>query len=70
MALRVFTCTDHAGHYPVGVASVVVASSEAEARELLDAELREHGLNPDEGYSLREINPEKPKAFVLLDGDY
>lgn len=67
---RVFVSTDHAAHY-VGGASVVVAFSEAEARGLLDAELRAHGLNPnDPAYTLREIGQGEPVAVVLCDGQY
>lgn len=67
---RVFVCTDHDGHY-VGGASVVVAFSEPEARGLLDAELRTHGLNPnDPVYTLREIGQGAPVAVVLRNGDY
>jgi hypothetical protein len=69
MSLKVFTCTDHKGHWPVGVASVVVADSETGARQLLDRELRLHGLAPSD-YTLQEISTELPRAFVLTDGDY
>lgn len=69
--MRVFVCTDHDGHYPVGVASVVIAESESEARSLLDVELRRNGLkdslvNP---YGLREV-PLVAAAIVLNNGDY
>jgi hypothetical protein len=67
--MNVYTCTDHEAHW-VGGASVVVASSEAEARQLLLAELRTHGLTKDEPFTLRKIQLEKPQAFVLHDGDY
>lgn len=70
MAMNIYTCTDHDGHWPVPVASVVVANSEAEARALLMAELREHGLNEKEPFTLRQIQTESPQAFVLSDGDY
>jgi hypothetical protein len=68
--MKVFVCTDHAGHYPVGVCSVVIANDEQEARELLTAELKSHGLSTEEPFTLRWINSEAPRAFVLLDGDY
>ena len=68
--MNLYVCTDHDGHYPVGVCSIVVAASEAEARDLLVPELRSHGLDPNKPFSLRLINMEKPRAFVLLDGDY
>lgn len=67
--MRVFVCTDHEGHYPVGVCSIVFAHSEHEARGLLQAELHEHLLD-GRPFTLRELSMEKPKAFVLLDGDY
>ena len=66
--MRVFTCTDHNGHW-VGVASVVVADDEAAARSLLDTELKTHGLQPN-AYSLQEINTAQPRAFVLQSGNY
>lgn len=69
-AMGVYVCTDHAGHYPVGVCSVIIARSEEEAGELLRLELRDHGLNPDEKFTLRRLNSAVPKAFILLDGDY
>ncbi|KKB80792.1 hypothetical protein VW35_00865 [Devosia soli] len=67
---RVFVSTDHASHWPVGCASVVVALSEEQARGLLDAELRAHGLNPNEPYTLKEIGQGEPVAIVLCDGQY
>jgi hypothetical protein len=68
--LNVYTCTDHAGHWPAGVASVVVAETEDMARDLLAAELKTHGLDETKPFTLRRINTAHPKAFVLLDGDY
>lgn len=68
--MNIYTCTDHEGHYPVGVASVVVANSEDEARKLLEAELAAHGLKNQEPFTLRRIQIERPQAFVLNDGDY
>lgn len=68
-AMRVYVCTDHDGHYPVGVASVVVAHTEEEARQLLVSELENHGLR-GKGFTLRCIQTESPQAFVLHDGQY
>lgn len=70
-ALRVFASRDHDGVWLGGV-SVVVAADEAAARALLDAALREHGLQPGAAapYSLREIDLSQPAATVLWDGDY
>lgn len=33
--MRLWTCADHAAHYPVGGASIVVAPDEAAARAML-----------------------------------
>jgi hypothetical protein len=70
--MNIYVTTDHDSHYPVGCCSVVVAESEHVAKLLLDEELVEHGLKPStqKPYTLRKINSEKPRAFVLLDGDY
>ena len=68
--MQVYVCTDHDGHYPVGVASIIVAPDEDEARRLLAAELREPGLDAGKPFTLRRIQSEKPQAFVLLDGNY
>lgn len=67
--MNVYTSTDHDGHW-VGVASVVVASNEEEARSLLVAKLRTHGLDGAKPFTLRRINIDQPRAFVLQDGDY
>lgn len=68
----VYVCTDHDGHYPVGVASVIVAWNEAEARKLLDASLVEHGLKPYDKhpYTLTAIALDVSYAGVLCNGDY
>ena len=68
--MEIYVCDDHAGHWPVGVCSIVVANSEPEARGLLKAELHEHGLDENKPFTLRKLNTEKPKAFVIHDGDY
>jgi hypothetical protein len=68
--MEVYVCTDHDGHFPVGVCSVVVAHSEAEARGLLKAELHKLVLDENKPFTLRRLSLESPKAFVLLDGDY
>jgi hypothetical protein len=67
--MKIYTCVDHDGHW-VGVASVVVAVSEEEARRLLQVELRSHGLSGNKPFTLHEINTTESRAFVLQDGDY
>ncbi len=67
--MRVFTCTDHAGVWPVGVASIVVAPDEQAAREILAAELARHMLKP-EPFTLTEVDLGTPSAIILRDGNY
>ena len=67
---RLWVCTDHDSHYPVGCASIVMARDETQAREFLDQALRESGLNPSQPYTLIEINMSLPFARVLMDGNY
>lgn len=70
--MNVFVCTDHDSHYPVGCASVVIADTEEQARQLLDIQLREHSLMPHsmEPYTLQLVSTGEAKAIVLNDGDY
>lgn len=66
--LRVYAST-HAGYWPVGAASVVVATSEDEARELLTAELVARKIEPVV-FTLVELNTAERAVSVLLDGNY
>ena len=68
--MNLYVCTDHDSHYGVGGASVVVASSEHEAMELLRAEIVSHGLDGNRPFTLQRIQTEKPQALVLCDGDH
>ncbi len=70
--MDVYTCIDHDCHWPVGVASVVVARDEDEARQLLDASLKDHGLKPHSAkpYTLQRLDAAEAKAVVLVDGNY
>lgn len=67
--MQVFTCTDHAGYWPVGVASVIVAPDEATARTMLDnaLKLRKLDVTP---YTLQTISTDEAGTYVLRDGDY
>lgn len=66
--MKVFTCTDHEGHW-VDVASVVVAENEQQAFVLLKDELERQGL-ADDSFTLKELDVNTPKAIVLCDGEY
>ena len=67
--MKVFTCNDHKGHWPVGASSVVVAKSKKGARTLLQKELDSQGLGAGE-FTLKELDLTKPHAIVLTDGEY
>lgn len=68
--LRIWTCTDHEGHWTVGSASVVVAETEDQARVLLVHALRGHGIVTTlDKFTLTEIEM-YPHAIVLNDGSY
>ena len=70
--MRIFTCTNHDGFWPVGVASVVVAEDEEHAGLLLDSVLAELGLQvrAESPYTLQEISTGNAMAIVLRDGKY
>ena len=70
-AMRVWYCTDHDGHWPVGSASVVVAEYEDQARAYLIEALREKGIHQPKGdFTLTELPLDAAKAVVLNDGEY
>jgi hypothetical protein len=68
--VKVFVCTDHDGHWPVGTASVVVAPDEKQARVILRQALRDRWLDDEKPFTLREIDTHEKRAHVLCDGDY
>jgi len=66
--MKVWTCNTFWGHWPVGTAAVVIAETEADARALLDAEIRRGGLR---GLRADDVLvPLSSGARVLRDGDY
>lgn len=69
--MKVWTCNDFEGHWPVGAAAVVVAETEEQAKDLLDFALSVEGLGRQEdGYTLKTLDINKPEAIVLVNGDY
>lgn len=68
--MKFFTCTDHAGHWPVGVASIVLAEDEEEAWKQLSFALALKGLSGDKPFTLVEVPLTTKTAIVLNDGDY
>lgn len=68
--MKVFTCDDHEGHWPVGTASVVVADNEDEAREMLTEKLNGIGIEDDGDFTLNELVVSEKRVLVLCDGEY
>jgi hypothetical protein len=67
--MKLFTCNDHNGHWPVPTASVVIAKSKDEARKMLTKELKSRNIE-DFDFTLTEINQNKKQVIVLSDGEY
>lgn len=67
--MKVFVCSDHAGHWPVPTASVIVAPNKKEAKELLKAKLDEKELSTN-WFTLRELDTTEEQVEMLSDGDY
>ena len=67
--MKLYTCTDHDGHW-VGVASVIVAEDETAARGLLQQALIREGLNPHSAFTLSDWSLERPMALILQNGEY
>lgn len=69
--MKIYTCTDFCGHWPVGVAAIVRANSQEEAALELASKLGHQGLP-------QSIKPEcmiefvdmGREALVLGNGDY
>jgi hypothetical protein len=69
--MDVFTHTSFSGHWPVGVAAVVVAESEQQALEILNAALKSFGLPGDATTNgLKKVDTSSVQAVILNDGDY
>lgn len=67
--MNLYTCTDHDGHWPVGVASIVIAENKEEAKELLKSELSKQGLDTH-NFTLNKVDLDKKQAIILFNGDY
>lgn len=68
--MKVYVCQDHQGHWPVGVASIVVAETEEDARTLLINRLAKHSIEQTEPFTLLPVDLAYPEAYVLCDGNY
>ena len=69
--MKVFTCTECDGHWPVGFAAVVVAVDQSDAADILAGELNRIGLDQYVSPStMIEIDQTKSSCSILVDGDY
>jgi len=71
MNLSVWINASFEGHYPIGVAAVVVAESPERASILLNEELVKEGLKPTataDQFSL--VIPSEEAALIICNGNY
>lgn len=69
--MKVWTNTKFEGHYPVGVAAVVVADTDMQAAEVLNQKLLAHGLKATaKAEQFERLPTTHQMAVVLCDGDY
>lgn len=69
--MKVFTCNNFTGRWPVGTAAVIVAEDEDTGLEILLEALDGCGLPQKEGsLVLKEIAADVPGAVILCDGNY
>lgn len=73
--MKIFTCTDFVGHYPVGTAAVILAPSKEGAETKLREHLASIGLPQEKpvtrtplALELEEITT--PGVYVPCNGDY
>ena len=67
--MKVWTCDDHAGFYPVGAASVIEAATEEEARLILRKALETKGLDGT-GFTIELLDTSSAGVTVICDGNY
>lgn len=64
----------HLGHYPVGACSVVVATTQTQAIDLLLQELKMDGLNLSgadlDALDIEVLDTTKSHARLVLNGEY
>ena len=68
--MKIFTCTDFGGHYPVGAAALIVASSQDHALNLLEKALEDQGLHLNGDENIEKGPTGKPFCEILVNGDY
>jgi hypothetical protein len=69
--MRVFTCNEFRGHWPVGTAAVIVAHDGETAWQLLAQEIASQGLPPlRSDDKIEEIDMTTAGVRILNDGNY
>lgn len=68
--MKLFKCTDFEGHWPVGVAAIVMAETEEQARDLLAMDLKAQGLGEQDEFNLVEVSTNAAGVHILNDGNY
>lgn len=69
--MKIYTCNEFKGHYPVGTAAVIVASNKSHAARLLEGALRARGLDQSvEPTYMVELLTDAPNVVILCDGNY
>lgn len=71
--MKIWTCNNHVGQWPVPTASVIVAETEEEARKLMREMLEELDLGTRrevDSFDLVELDVTIAHVVVLSDGDY
>jgi len=67
--MKVYYSTDFKGFWPVGTAAIVIAEDEAQAKSLLELQIKDAGLPPSK-FTVKELETSETKAIILRDGDY
>ena len=69
--MKVYTCNDFNGYYPVGTGAVVVAKNQTEAARRLEIELANKNLEQSiSPLSMIELDTESATVRILTDGNY
>lgn len=69
--MKLWTCTEFTGHYPVGTAALVVANDEEQACRMLEDVLLANGLRQEiKPEMLKRVSMGATRAILLCDGNY
>lgn len=67
--MKIFTCSDFKGVWPVGTSALIIAETKEEAEHMLIADLNSRKLYQNQPFALNEIDLIK-QVVILNDGDY